>query len=71
MPCVKVTTDALQIQFLFVFIIIKVCGNTILIDSFRKQILVTFLTRFVRYIFNGMLQSDLVFQSKSALSFVI
>ena len=53
---VEVTTDTLQIQFFFVFVIIKVSSDSILVNPFRKQVLMTFFTGFVRNIFNGMFQ---------------
>ena len=55
-PRVEVAADTLQIQFLFVFVIIKVSSDTILVNPFREQILMTFFAGFVRNIFNGMFQ---------------
>ncbi|OPZ14654.1 MAG: hypothetical protein BWZ06_00835 [Bacteroidetes bacterium ADurb.BinA261] len=55
-PCIQVATNALQIELFCVLFIIQMCCNRIVGYSFRKQILMTFHTRFVGNVFNGVFQ---------------
>lgn len=56
---IRITTSALWVRFLFIFIVVGIDDGTILIGPFQRRILVTFLTKFIQGVFSNVFRFQL------------